>query len=61
MAPEQLEGQPVGPAADMWTLGATLYTALEGRPPFEGPTLTAVIASVLARSHEPPQPPARPD
>jgi hypothetical protein len=55
MAPEQLEGSVTGPAADMWALGAMLYTAIEGRPPFDGPTLTAVIAAVLTRSPDPPE------
>lgn len=55
MAPEQLEGSVTGPAADMWALGATLYTAVEGRQPFDGPTLTAVIAAVLTKSPDPPE------
>jgi serine/threonine protein kinase len=55
MAPEQLEGSLTGPAADMWALGATLYIAVDGRPPFDGPTLTAVIAAVLTRSPDPPE------
>lgn len=49
MAPEQLEGESVGPPADMWALGATLYTTVEGVPPFSGPTLTALISAILTR------------
>ncbi|MFD9303168.1 WD40 repeat domain-containing serine/threonine protein kinase [Streptomyces sp. NPDC060048] len=49
MPPEQLEGRRVGASADMWALGATLYTAVEGRPPFDGSTLTAVITAVLTQ------------
>lgn len=49
LAPEQLEDGQVGPPADLWALGAVLYYATEGRPPFTGSTTTAVMAAVLTR------------
>jgi hypothetical protein len=54
MAPEQLEGGAAGAAADMWSLGATLYTAVEGSAPFEGDTLSAVYSGILTRDPAPP-------
>lgn len=49
MAPEQLEASNVGPSADMWALGATLYTAVQGAPPFAAPTLAALLAAIVTR------------
>jgi eukaryotic-like serine/threonine-protein kinase len=48
-APEVARGDDPGPAADVWALGATLYAAVEGRPPYDDRgnplALLAVIAS----------------
>ena len=41
MAPEQADAGEVGPAADLWALGALLYFAQEGVPPFAGSTALA--------------------
>ena len=54
MAPEQFEIE-AGPPADLWALGATMYTAVEGTPPFDAITLPALIGAILTSSPAPPQ------
>jgi len=55
LAPEQLEDGEVGSPADLWALGATLYHAVEGRPPFTGSTMAAAMAAILTRRLAPPE------
>ncbi len=46
LAPERLDGSPADPASDLWSLGATLWYALQGRGPFSRDTTAATIAAV---------------
>ncbi|MFH9354837.1 protein kinase [Kitasatospora sp. NPDC017646] len=49
MSPEQIEGKEVAAASDLWSLGVTLYTAVEGCRPFEGETITELCLAILTR------------
>src|SRR5215217_2023252 len=56
MAPEQARGEASGPAADFWALGATMFYAVEGEPPFDRGTSIATLAAVV---NDPPRVPRR--
>src|SRR5579883_1801536 len=52
MAPEQIRGDRVGPAADIYAFGVLIYRLLAGRPPFVGDTTQVMYA----QANEPPPP-----
>ncbi len=55
LAPERVRGHTPGPAADLWALGATLYQALEGRPPFRKLTAVETAYSIAVDPLDPPR------
>ena len=53
LAPERARGGRAGAAADMWALGASLFAAVEGHPPFERDGVLASLTAVVADELEP--------
>lgn len=56
IAPEHARGEAVGPAMDLYGLGATLYYAVEGEPPFG---TKGTLSTVMAVVSSPPRPMTR--
>jgi hypothetical protein len=52
IAPERARGGPSGAPGDLWGLGASLYAAVEGHPPFERDNALATLTAVVADEPE---------
>src|SRR6266550_760737 len=53
-APARIRGAPASPASDLWSLGATLYAAVEGRGPFDGHGSPMAVLTSIVHSDPPP-------
>ncbi|MFE2097504.1 MULTISPECIES: serine/threonine-protein kinase [unclassified Streptomyces] len=52
LAPERVRGHDPGPSSDLWALGATLYTAVEGRSPFRRTSPLSTMQAVVEEDAE---------
>lgn len=53
VAPERARGERATPASDLWALGATLFTAVEGYGPYDRETSVAALSAVLTEDPPP--------
>ncbi|MEU0441494.1 serine/threonine-protein kinase [Streptomyces sp. NPDC006186] len=54
LAPERVRGHDPGPSSDLWALGATLYTAVEGRSPFRRTSPLSTMQAVVEEEADAP-------
>ncbi|GAA2153898.1 serine/threonine-protein kinase [Kitasatospora kazusensis] len=55
IAPERVMGHRPGPESDLWSLGATLYAAVEGQSPFHRTTTMSTLQAVITDPLPPPR------
>ncbi|MFG2354622.1 protein kinase [Streptomyces sp. NPDC048521] len=55
LAPERVRGHDPGPSSDLWALGATLYTAVEGRSPFRRTSPLGTMQAVVEEEVDEPR------
>ncbi|MEU6278955.1 protein kinase [Streptomyces sp. NPDC047028] len=55
LAPERVRGHDPGPSSDLWALGATLYTAVEGRSPFRRTSPLGTMQAVVEEEADEPR------
>jgi eukaryotic-like serine/threonine-protein kinase len=53
IAPERVQARGAGTESDLWSLGATLYTAVEGRPPYDRGAALPTLAATLTEEPDP--------
>ncbi len=53
VAPERVRGETAGPPSDIYSLGATLYTAVEGRPPYVRDSQLTTLAAAVTEAPDP--------
>ncbi|HKT00235.1 MAG TPA: protein kinase, partial [Rugosimonospora sp.] len=55
LPPERAHDGTATPESDLWSLGATLYAAVEGRPPYARNTVVAILTALATSPPDPPQ------
>ena len=55
MSPERVQHGTAGPASDLWSLGATLYTAVEGHSPYKRASVVATLTALATSEPDPPR------